>query len=149
YEPPATTNPPLTKLREYVHSGGRVITREKKSCVPTLSPGSANLPEGGGTWSFNVSTPHACSWAATSNDAWITGAGGSSGAGNGTVSYSVAANSGGQRIGTISVNGRAFTVTQAPNPASCAFALSPGSQLVGARGGSGSFNVTAGAGCLW
>src|SRR5262245_49401616 len=30
-EPPATTNPPLTKLREYVYAGGRLIMSEEKS----------------------------------------------------------------------------------------------------------------------
>ena len=123
YEPPATTNPPLTKLREYVYAGGRLITSEEKSCVPTLSPASASLPQGGGTGSVNVSTPSGCSWVAASNDGWITITGGSSGAGSGTVSYSVAANSGAQRSGTISVNGQAFTITQAPNPASCSYSL--------------------------
>jgi hypothetical protein len=28
YEPPATANPPLTKLREYVYAGGRLLTSE-------------------------------------------------------------------------------------------------------------------------
>jgi hypothetical protein len=97
YEPPATTNPPLTKLREYVYAGGRPITSEEKSCVPTLSPASASSPQGGGTGSFNVSIPSGCNWSAASDVGWITGASGASGAGNGTVGYSVAANGGAQR----------------------------------------------------
>ena len=49
----------------------------------------------------------------------------------------------------ITVGGQTFTVTQAPNQASCTFALSPSSRLFGVGGGSGSFNVTTGAGCRW
>jgi hypothetical protein len=64
---PPPTNRPLTKLREYVYAGGRLITSEEKSCVPTLSPSGASLPQGGGTGSFNVSTPSGCSRVATSS----------------------------------------------------------------------------------
>jgi hypothetical protein len=71
-EPPATTNPPLTKLREYVYAGGRLITSEEKSCVPTLNPAGASLPQGGGTGSVNVSTSSGCTWVAASNASWIT-----------------------------------------------------------------------------
>src|SRR5262245_30293678 len=106
---PATADLPLTKLREYVYAGGRLITSEEKSCVPTLNPAGASLPQGGGTGSVGVSNSSGCSWVATSNAGWITITGGSSGAGSGTVGYSVAANSGAQRVGTITVNGQAFT----------------------------------------
>ena len=54
-------------------------------------------------------------WTATSNAAWLTVVGGGSGAGNGTVTYSVAVNNTlAPRIGTIYIAGLAFTVTQAP-----------------------------------
>src|SRR5262249_18006646 len=39
---PATADLPLTKLREYVYAGGRLITSEEKSCVPTLDHTSAS-----------------------------------------------------------------------------------------------------------
>ncbi len=148
-EPPATSNPPLTKLREYVYAGGRMLTSEEKSCVPVLSPASASLPQGGGTGSVNVSTASGCSWVATSNAGWITITSGSSGAGNGTVGYSVTANSGAQRSGTISINGQAFTITQSPHPASCSYALNKTSESVSEQGGGGSFTLTTGAGCPW
>ncbi len=48
-----------------------------------------------------------------SNDSWITVTGGSSGNGNGTVDYTVDANPDAtQRIGTITIAGQTFTVTQ-------------------------------------
>jgi len=145
--PPA--NLPLTKLREYVYAGGRLITSEEKSCVPTLNPAGASLPQGGGTGSFNVSTQSGCSWVATSSASWITITDGSSGAGVGTVSYSVTANSGGQRSGTITVNGQAFNITQAPNPGSCSYALNKASESVSEQVDGGSFTLTTGGGCPW
>src|SRR5262245_21174932 len=148
-EPPAITNPPLTKLREYVYAGGRLITSEEKSCVPTLSPAGASLPQGGGTGSVSVSTPPGCSWVASSNAGWITITSGSSGAGAGTVGYSVAANGGPQRSGTITVNGQAFNITQAPNPATCSYSLNKTSEPVSEQGGSGALALTTGAGCPW
>jgi hypothetical protein len=36
-EPPATVDPPLTKLREYVYAGGRLITRVRRNLVFLLS----------------------------------------------------------------------------------------------------------------
>lgn len=53
-----------------------------------------------------------CTWTAVSNDPWITITGGASGTGIGTVTYSITANSGAERIGTITVGGQTFTITQ-------------------------------------
>lgn len=55
-----------------------------------------------------------CAWTAASNASFITVTGGASGSGNGTVSYSVAANTGtASRNGTLTIAGQTFTVTQA------------------------------------
>jgi hypothetical protein len=60
-----------------------------------------------------VNTPEGCTWSAASNDGWLRVTGGGSGSGDGTVSFSVDANPGPTRIGSISAGGRALTVTQA------------------------------------
>ena len=78
----------------------------------TLSAESQTFPSTGGTDSFDVTTSTGCPWTAASNAAWITITSGSSGSGNGKVSYSVAASNGSARTGTISVAGRTFTVKQ-------------------------------------
>src|SRR5882672_58639 len=145
----ATADLPLTKLKEYVYAGGRLITSEEKSCVPTLSQAGASQPVGGGTGSFNFSISSGCSWSATPSANWITINGATSGVGDGSVSYSVAANGGAQRVGTITVNGQAFTVTQDPNPASCSYALNIPSVSVSEQASSGSFTLTTGGGCPW
>jgi hypothetical protein len=55
-------------------------------------------------------------WTATSNAPWLSIAEGGSGTGNGTVTYSVAANAGGERSGTLTIGGRTFAVTQGAKP---------------------------------
>jgi hypothetical protein len=83
------------------------------SCTYGISPTSASYGASGGSGSVSVSTTPGCPWAATSNNSWIHVTGGSSGNGPGTVSYSVDANSGGARTGTVTIAGRTFTVSQA------------------------------------
>ena len=53
-----------------------------------------------------------CTWTAVSNSSWITVTGGATGTGSGTVTYSVADNTGAARTGTITIGGQIFTVSQ-------------------------------------
>ena len=77
----------------------------------SISPTSASYGKAGGNGSVSVTTSN--SWTATSNAAWIAVTSGSSGTGNSTVNYSVAAYSGsGSRTDSIIVAGQTFTVTQ-------------------------------------
>ncbi len=82
-----------------------------------------------------------------SNASWVTTS--SSGSGSGTVNYTVAANTGAQRTGTITVAGQTFTVTQAAG--TCSYALTPTSASVGAASSNGSFTFTTtpATGCSW
>ncbi|MDQ5988115.1 MAG: hypothetical protein CSYNP_03871 [Syntrophus sp. SKADARSKE-3] len=82
------------------------------SCTYTLSSTSIAYSAQTGTGSFIV-TPSAetCAWTAASSASWITVTSGASG--TGTVSYSIAANTGAARTGTITAGGQTFTVTQA------------------------------------
>ncbi|MBF0559730.1 MAG: C10 family peptidase, partial [Nitrospirae bacterium] len=83
-------------------------------CVYTLDSSNHSLSYSGGTDSVTVKTsPTNCSWTAVSNASWITITSGSSGTGNGTVSYSVSANtSSSPRTGTMTIGVQTFTVTQ-------------------------------------
>ncbi|MGH9845001.1 MAG: BACON domain-containing protein [Blastocatellia bacterium] len=65
-----------------------------------------------------------CKWIASSNEPWITVASGRTGTGNGAVAFSVAANTGPQRTGTIAMAGQPFTVTQASVPVASVSAAS-------------------------
>jgi hypothetical protein len=113
--------------------------------VPFISPTSQTFPASGSNGSVNVTTATGCGWTAISNDAWITITSGT-GSGNSIATYSVVANTGPARTGTMTIAGQAFTVTQA---SACSFSLHPTSQSFTAIGGMGTVNVTSGAGCTW
>jgi subtilisin family serine protease len=114
----------------------------------TISPTSANFTAAGGNASVNVTAPVGVSWQSFVNDSWISVTSGGSGTGAGTLNYSVAANSGGARTGTMIVAGRVFTVTQDAAP-SCSYSILPTSASYTSGGGAGSVNVTTGVGCAW
>jgi uncharacterized protein (TIGR03437 family) len=82
-------------------------------CSYTLAPTSQSFAVSGGTGSINVTTQATCTRNATSNANWVTITAGGTGTGNGTVNYTVAANTGAARTGTISIGNATFTVTQA------------------------------------
>jgi hypothetical protein len=86
-------------------------------CTYTLNATSVTLPAEGGSGSVSVTSSNRCAWAATSNDGFITIISGSSGTGNGTVSYSVAANTSTNGLtGTMTIAGQTFAVTQPGAP---------------------------------
>jgi hypothetical protein len=53
-----------------------------------------------------------CTWTAASHSSWITVTSGAAGTGSGTVVFSVARNTGGNRTGTLTVAGITVTVRQ-------------------------------------
>jgi uncharacterized repeat protein (TIGR03803 family) len=119
------------------------------SCQYALSPSSATFPADGGTSSAIVTTGAGCNWAAyTSPPSWITLDTGT-GSGDGTLSYTVAANPfASMRTGTINLFDRTVVITQ--DAASCQFGLSPTNETFPSIGGNGSASVTASAiGCSW
>ena len=93
--------------------------------------------------------PGGCFWKAISNDSWILVAPGTTGGiGNGSVDYSVEANSSNmQRTGTITIAGLTFTVMQAGVP--CTFSIAPTGKLFAETGSEASFMVTTPDGCNW
>lgn len=81
-------------------------------CSYSLSPTQNTVVYGGASASVAVTAGGSCSWTATSNVGWITITSGASGTGNGTVGYSVEANTGGARNGTLTIGGQTFTLNQ-------------------------------------
>lgn len=85
----------------------------KGDCAYTIAPASQSFMAIGGSGSVNVATTGDCGWSAASNDSFITVNPASGGAGNGAVNFTVAPNtSSSPRLGTITVAGRTFIVTQ-------------------------------------
>src|SRR5687768_2020663 len=59
-----------------------------KRCEITLGTRASTLPASGGTGSVTVQTERECQWTATSQAAWLTLSGGTTGQGDGTIQYS-------------------------------------------------------------
>ncbi len=91
------------------------ITQSGISCAYSISPTSQSFDSAGGTDSVSVTaTSIECGWTATSSDTWITITTNDSGVGDGTVSYSVSANTSTDlRTGTITIADQTHTVNQA------------------------------------
>src|SRR5262245_58071751 len=83
------------------------------SCSYTIAPTSQNVAAGGTGTPVMVTTTSACRWTANSNASWITITSGATGTGNASVGFTVAANTGAARTGTLTIATRAFTVNQA------------------------------------
>ena len=99
-----TMSAPETVTANFSSSGGTF----------SLSPTSANVLALAGSGTVTVTAPSStATWTAVSNSSFLTIASGASGTGNGTVGYSVAANTtGSARTGTLTIAGLTFTVTQ-------------------------------------
>jgi pseudomonalisin len=120
------------------------------SNVPPLNPPSATFGAAGGRSSVTVTLPNPNAvWTATSSASWIIiTSGASSNGGNKTVNYLVAANSGAQRSGYITIAGLALIVSQAGS--SCSYGVSLGSMTAAPGGFNGTAKVSTSApSCQW
>src|SRR6185503_3612500 len=81
-------------------------------CSFPLSTNGQLFPPGGGSGTVRVEAATGCISISTSNAPWITITSGSGGNGSRVTSYSVAANIGPARHGTIAIGDQVFTVTQ-------------------------------------
>lgn len=131
-----------------ITAGGKTFTINQDSgCSYALSASSGSATAAGGGASVTVTPSNsACTWTATSNSEFLTGVT-ASGTGTGTVSYSVAANAGIARSGTLTIGGQTFTVNQASG---CTFTVAPNSVATSSAAGAGSLAITASnAACPW
>jgi hypothetical protein len=115
----ALSNPGTARSATFTVAGNSYsVTQDANQCSgSTLAPTSASHPYGAATGSFAVTAPAACSWSVSGLPSWVTVTSGASGTGNGTVGYSVAANTGAVRNATLAVAGASFAVSQAAAPA--------------------------------
>lgn len=134
------------------------ITQAAGTCVNQISSASASYPLAGGTGSFQVTT--GCQWTVSSNAGWarISAPVGST-IGNGTVSYTVAANGDGTgcvaarsttltvNVGTATAQSLPFSISQPGSNVPITFASS--SATFGSVAVIASFQLNAGNGCTW
>ena len=92
---------------------GHMVYFTQRGFELSVVPQVAQVGSNAGAGEFGVVAPIGSIWEAITTHPWITITGGTSGQGNGTLRYSVAANTTGtSRTGKIIVSGREYTITQ-------------------------------------
>lgn len=126
----------------HITIGGQTVslTQSGTVCAPALQSAVGSAPGGGGSGTVGVLAPAACSWNATSNAGWLS-VNSFGGQGTSDVSFTAQANPDpAPRVGTLTVAGQAFTVTQAAAP--CSMTLGTPGITVASGGATGTFTVT-------
>jgi uncharacterized protein (TIGR03437 family) len=91
------------------------ITQDAAACSYTAIPDQSNFGAQGGTSAVAITTAAACPWTAASNAGFIT-IGTTSGAGSMHIGFTVAANTGAARSGTMTVASQTVTISQDAGP---------------------------------
>lgn len=127
---------------------GQPYTITQSACSYAVAGSGQTVGSAGGAATpVPVTTTASCVWAASSNAPWITVTSGATGTGNGTVGLFVLANTGPQRVGTATIAGQPYSITQ---PAPCAYSITPTSQSLPSQASVGTvITVTTAAGCAW
>jgi hypothetical protein len=123
------------------------------SCAVTLGNVTTNVSGSATTGTIPVTAASSCSWTATSNATFVTISSGASGTGNGSVGYSIAANTGAARTASITINGTVVNFSQAAAnlvaPTGCAVTLSTTSVKINSGGGTADVAVATTSNCSW
>ncbi|HKE84456.1 MAG TPA: BACON domain-containing carbohydrate-binding protein [Vicinamibacterales bacterium] len=143
----------------------RVQVSQRGPCRFELTPMSQVVGVNGGAGSVSISTATDCPWTGASSVNWISLTPPVSGAGSGSVRFTVAPNPLAERVGAITIAGQVSNITQAgstpspspnpspspsPGPPPCDYAISGTSQNVGVAGGAGNpVTVSTQNGCQW
>jgi hypothetical protein len=101
-----------------VASQNLTLSQAAAPCQFSLSRGGDAIGYGGGRLSVDLTTLTGCAWTASSGDGWISVVSGQTGNASGSVGVSVSANTGGARVGHVTIGGQTYTVSQdgAPPP---------------------------------
>jgi uncharacterized protein (TIGR03437 family) len=104
---------PLTLTVNGATPQGLSITVDYDSQCATLAASATSFAAAGGSGAIAVTAPAACQWTASAATGWISLDGPASGAGNGSIGFSVAANGGtAQRSGSIQVGRQSVGISQ-------------------------------------
>jgi hypothetical protein len=127
---------------------GQTFTITQQGCAYSVSPVTNTFGAQANSGTVSVTTGPNCPWTASTNSGswdWIGISSGTTGMGNGIVSYIVLANTGSTRTGTLAIAGQTFTITQQ----GCAYSVSPVTNTFGAQANSGTVSVTTDPNCPW
>jgi subtilisin family serine protease/subtilisin-like proprotein convertase family protein len=134
---------PLTQQRSgqiLVNDIAHTVTQSAGAESIEFAPLSWIFPPSGGELDIQITANG--SWTATETADWISFIGASSGTGNGSVRYSVAANASTEsRTASIEISGRVHQVSQ--DAANSGIQIDPPSAAFAAAGGDGEISVTA------
>ena len=127
------------------------------ACAYSLSASGAFVAaaQSTGSVTVTVTSGSGCPWTVVNGNSWIAIASATSFTGNGTVNYSVAANTLAARSGTLTIAGQTYTVNQAAGGTpSCSYLLNATIQsqpatASGAGNITGQFTVTTNTNCAW
>lgn len=103
------------------------LTLDVTYCNYTINPTGRQVGSSASSGTLSVApSSNSCGWTASSQDNWITVNTKSSAGGSNSVSYTVAENTGSSsRTGTISIGGKAFTITQTAGQALTVTSVNP------------------------
>lgn len=144
----AGPNPSSTSRSASITVGTQTFNlTQSGQCSFTLSPSAVTASGAATTGSITVTaSASSCAWTAAAQNDWITLTGATSGTGNGTVAYSLAANtSGADRTGSITIGTSGVAIFQSGS--SCTLTFSANGQSFPASGGTGAFYVNGA--CPW
>src|SRR5262245_47906612 len=117
------------------------------TCAYGVSPLTKSALATGDSGTVTITTGTNCAWTVLSNFAWISVTSSATTIGPGTATFTIAPNPDpNQRIGTMTIAGQTYTVTQAAQPG-CTYTVSPVTKSAVAAGESTTALVTAGEGC--
>lgn len=148
--PPNPTFAPVT-LTATIAGQLLTVNQTSAACTASLSASSASALAAGGSGTVSIATPPGCPYSTTGVPSWLTVTSGGSGTGDGTISYSVQANSTiAPRITTVFIGGQPFTLTQAGVACSITVDASGLGSPFAVGGGVGSIEVIANSpSCGW
>ena len=122
------------------------------SCSVTLGSVTTSVGSSATTGTLPVTAASTCSWTAVSSASFLTVTSGATGTGNGSVGYSIAANTGADRSASIAVNGTSVNFTQSAfqlvAPA-CAISVSTTNAKANSGGGPVSIALSTVSSCSW
>jgi hypothetical protein len=125
-----------------------IVAPTAQKCQISVTNFTGTFGAAGGSGTATVNAARECSWSAATQAAWISLPSPAEGTGEGTLSFTVAANQAARaRSAALEINNQQLMVSQEPAP--CRFSVSPTGAQLGASGGSGSIAVAAADGCGW
>lgn len=103
----------LDLTTNYASGTGLSVSATYETPCASVSISNGTIPAGGGTGTVTITAPPSCSWTVSTNPTWMTLSGNVSGTGNGTATYTAAANtSQGQRSTYITAQRQSLPVVQ-------------------------------------